>query len=126
MVLAERQTQLSLERTFLATERTLMAWMRTSLSMISFGFGVAKLFEHLYAERQLTVGVLHSWAPATIGLVLIMIGTGALTVAVLQHWQTLRNLRRQGLEPQWSLALAVASLVAVLGVFALGSVVLRY
>jgi hypothetical protein len=55
-----------------------------------------------------------------------MIGAGALTVAVFQHWQTLRNLRRQGLEPRWSLALAVASLVAVLGVFALGSVVLRY
>jgi putative membrane protein len=124
--LSLRRTQLSLGRTFLAAERTLMAWVRTSLSMISFGFAVAKIFEHLQAERQVTVGVFRSWSPATLALTLIMIGTGALVVAVIQHWQTLRALQKEGLEPRWSLALTVAGLVAALGVFAFGSVVLRY
>jgi putative membrane protein len=125
--LAEQRTRLAIKRTFLASERTLMAWMRTSLSMISFGFTMAKVFEALEAERQLRVGWFgHSWAPATLGLTLITIGTGALSVAVVQHWHTLEELRKEGLEPKWSLALSVSALVAVLGVFAFGSLVLRY
>ena len=70
-----------------------------------------------------------SWAPATIGLGLIAIGTAALVVAVIQHWQhwhALEGLREEGLPPGWSLALSVAALVAVLGVFAFSSVILRY
>jgi putative membrane protein len=95
--------------------------------MISFGFTMVKFFEYLEAERQLTVGWFgRSWAPATLGLTLITIGTGALIVAVVQHWRTLKELREEGLEPRWSLALTVAALVAVLGVFAFGSLILRY
>ena len=125
--LAEQRTRLAIKRSFLAAERTLMAWMRTSLSMISFGFTMVKFFEYLEAERKLTVGWFgRSWAPATLGLTLITIGTGALIVAVIQHWHTLEELREEGLEPGWSLALTVAALVAVLGVFAFGSLVLRY
>jgi putative membrane protein len=125
--LAEQRTRLAVKRSFLAAERTLMAWVRTSLSMISFGFTMVKFFEYLEAERQLTVGWFgHSWAPATLGLTLITIGTGALVVAVIQHWQALEELREEGLAPGWSLALTVATLVAVLGVFAFGSLVLRY
>ncbi|MGH7359883.1 MAG: YidH family protein, partial [Candidatus Rokuibacteriota bacterium] len=85
--LAEQRTRLAIKRSFLAAERTLMAWMRTSLSMISFGFTMAKVFEALEAERQLTIGWFgRSWTPATLGLTLITIGTGALIVAVVQHW----------------------------------------
>jgi hypothetical protein len=47
-------------------------------------------------------------------------------VAVVQHWRTLKELREEGLEPRWSLALTVAAFVAVLGVFAFGSLILRY
>jgi putative membrane protein len=125
--LAEQRTRFAIKRSFLAAERTLMAWMRTSLSMISFGFTMVKFFEYLEAERQLTVGWFgRSWAPATLGLTLITIGTGALIVAVVQHWRTLKELREEGLEPRWSLALTVAAFVAVLGVFAFGSLILRY
>jgi putative membrane protein len=125
--LAEQRTRLAVKRSFLAAERTLMAWVRTSLSMISFGFTMVKFFEYLEAERKLTVGWFgRSWAPATLGLTLITIGTVALVAAVIQHWHTLEELREEGLAPGWSLALTVATLVAVLGVFAFGSLVLRY
>jgi putative membrane protein len=125
--LAEQRTRLALDRSFLAAERTLMAWMRTSLSMISFGFTLVKVLEALETKRGLTAGWFgHSWSPTTLGVLLISIGTGALIVAVLQHRQILLRLRRQGLAPAFSLALNVATLVTVLGVFAFGSLVLKF
>lgn len=126
--LAEERTRLALERSFLAAERTLMAWIRTSMSMISFGFTMVKFFEYLEEERKVKLPGLfgESYGTASLGLTLISIGTLALVVAVVQHRQALRMLHTRGLPSRWSLALTVATLVAVLGVFAFGSLVLRY
>jgi putative membrane protein len=123
--LAERRTTLAVERSFLAFERTLMAWLRTSLSMIGFGFTLAKFFAYL-AELRGGEVVGHfgrTWASDTVGLTMIAIGTVALVVAVIQHKRRVDALRAMGLVPQWNLALTVASLVAVLGVFAFVSLV---
>src|SRR5262249_44626832 len=40
-------TRLAYEGTYLAHERTLMGWVRTAISLISFGFTIAKVFEYL-------------------------------------------------------------------------------
>jgi putative membrane protein len=118
---------MALERTFLAAERTLMAWLRTSLSMISFGFAIAKTLDALQKSQggALTGPRGHTYSPDTLGLALIAIGTLALVAAVLQHRATLKRMRTRGLQPRWSLALTVGGVVAVLGVFAFGSIVLR-
>lgn len=124
--LAEKRTMLGLERTFLAFERSLMAWLRTSLAMISFGFTLAKFFEYLEEQRGGPV-VGHfgrTWASDTVGMAMITIGTVALVLAVIQHRRRVEALRGLGLMPQWNLALAVAALVAVLGVLAFGSLLL--
>jgi inner membrane protein YidH len=126
-LLAEQRTEYAAQRTYLAAERTLMAWIRTSLSMISFGFTIVKAFEYLAAERKLPSGLFGGVrSPTGLGLTLISIGTLALVFAVIQHWQTLKGLRARGLEPRWSLALTVATLVAALGVTAFGSLVLHF
>src|SRR5262245_25026367 len=102
-----------------------MAWIRTAFSMISFGFTMVKFFQMLDSSRGPTVGLFgRTWAPSTVGLALISIGIFALVVAVLQHRQSLHALHKEGLAPTWSLALTVAALVAVLGLFGLGSLVL--
>lgn len=123
--LSRQRTSLSIERSFLAFERTLMSWLRTSLSMISFGFTLVKFFEFLEDERgREIVGRLgRIWAPTTVGMSMVVIGTGALVVAIIQHRRRVEALRREGLLPQWQLALNVATLVAVLGVFAIFSLV---
>jgi len=123
--LAEDRTELAVERSFLAFERTLMAWLRTSLSMISFGFTLAKFFQYLAEQRggALVGSFGRTWASDTVGLTMIAIGTVSLVVAVIQHHRRVEALRPYGLPPQWNLALWVAGLVAVLGVFAFLSLV---
>ena len=41
--LAHERTNLAVLRSYMAAERTLMAWIRTTISMITFGFTLAKL-----------------------------------------------------------------------------------
>jgi putative membrane protein len=126
-LLAEQRTDYAAQRVYLAAERTLMAWIRTSLSMISFGFTIVKVFEYLATERKLPPAWFgHARSPATLGLILISLGTLALVFAVIQHWQTLRELHARGLAARWSLALTVATLVAFVGVYAFGSLVIQY
>ena len=91
--------------------------------MISFGFTLVKFFEFLEGSRGGPI-VGHfgrTSAPTTVGMAMIVIGTGALVAAVIQHRRRVQALRREGLSPQWNLALNVAVLVAVLGVYALGA-----
>jgi putative membrane protein len=121
--LSRTRTSLSVERSFLAFERTLMAWLRTSLSMISFGFTLVKFFQYLENERGSPIvgGFGRTWATTSLGMAMVVIGTGAMVVAIIQHKRRVDALRREGLLPQWNLALVVAILVSVLGVFALVS-----
>lgn len=124
--LSEQRTALSLERSFLAFERTLMAWLRTSLSMIGFGFTLAKFFQYLAEQRGgAVVGTFgRTWASDTVGLTMITIGTVSLVAAVIQHRRRVAALRELGLVPQWNLAYWVAGLVSALGVFAFLTLVL--
>lgn len=126
VLLAERRTTLALERSFLAFERTLMAWLRTSLSMIGFGFTLAKFFQYLAEQRGgAVIGTFgRTWASDAVGLTMISIGTFSLVVAVIQHRRRVAALRELGLVPQWNLAFWVAGLVSVLGVFAFFSLVM--
>jgi len=121
--LARQRTTLAVERSFFAAERTLMAWLRTSLSMISFGFTLAKFFEYLQGQRGAPIvgrfGA--TWSPTVLGMAMVLIGTVALGVAVVQHRRRVAALRSAGLPPQWNLAFIVAVVVAVLGLFALVS-----
>jgi putative membrane protein len=118
--LAEQRTSLALERSFLAFERTLMAWLRTSLSMIGFGFTLAKFFQYLSEQRGGpvvdTFG--RTWKSDTVGMTMITIGTVSLVLAVIQHHRRVAALRELGLVAQWNLAYWIAGLVAALGVFA--------
>lgn len=124
--LAEKRTSLALERSFLAFERTLMAWLRTSLSMIGFGFTLAKFFQYLAEQRGgPVVGSFgRTWASDTVGMTMVIIGTVSLAIAVIQHRRRVVALRELGLVAQWNLAYGVAGLVAALGVFAFVTLVL--
>lgn len=99
-----------------------MAWIRTSISMIGFGFTLAKLFQSLAQSNVLVRGPAGKvWTAEGVGMVLISLGTFSLIGAIVDHRSQLKQLRASGLRTRLSLTLAVASVLGILGVMALVS-----
>ena len=120
-------TRLALSRTILAHERTLMAWIRTSTSMISFGFTIYKFFQFVRDDRS----VPHPeklLEPRGVALVMILIGVGGLVLATIDYRHQMNVLRRdyEAYGPvRGSIVLAVATMVAGLGVLGFVLVFMR-
>ena len=120
-------TRLALSRTFLAHDRTLMAWIRTSTSMISFGFTIYKFFQFLQGEQK-SADVHRLLGPRGVALVMILIGISGLLLATIDYRRQIAVLRRdyQSYDPMHaSTALALATMVAGLGVLGFVLVFLR-
>jgi BASS family bile acid:Na+ symporter len=115
-VLAEVRTELARERTRAAEERTLMAWIRTALSMISFGFGIDRLFKYL-DKTETGVGVNVLTEERILGLSLMSLGLFTLIAAIINHWRILKNIQTQEYKytPIWSQGLTVAIVLLFLG-----------
>ena len=115
-------TQLAYERTYLAHERTQMAWIRTALALISFGFTIAKVFEML---RDKAPGAGPLLGPRTVGILMIGIGLVAMAVSTVRHMHAVRRIHAACPDLPKSLAWVTASLIALLGLGALTSAIIR-
>ena len=125
--MTDDSTSLAVSRTMLAHDRTLMAWVRTSTSMISFGFTMYKFFQYLRSDRG-PQDAERLLGPRGVALVLIGIGIGALVLATVDYRQqmTILHERYRAYGPyRGSIALAVATMVAGLGVLGFVLVALR-
>ncbi|MGK7929198.1 MAG: DUF202 domain-containing protein [Spirulina sp.] len=114
--LSETRTDLARDRNRMAAERTLMAWIRTSLSLITFGFGIDRLFVYLNkTQTHKIVDVLSE--ERLLGLSFITLGTFGLIVATASHWRTLKKIEQKDYTytPRWSLGMAVAIALAFIG-----------
>lgn len=119
-------TELARERSREAADRTLMAWVRTSLSLITFGFGIHRLFD--YIERvDASTGVDPMRASRIVGGSLIALGVFGLAAAIVQHWRILQRLKR-GLYDYGAfrpITMVVAVLLLLIGVFSFIAILIR-
>ena len=118
--------ELAKERTREAADRTLMAWIRTCLSLIGFGFGIAK-FRDILVEAGMRRGPEHIHSTLIFGLSFISLGIFGLLAAVVQHWRILQHIKLDhfqytGFRP---VVMITAMLLLLIGVFAFISLLLR-
>jgi putative membrane protein len=81
---------LSDPRVFFAAERTLLAWVRTGLTIMAFGFVVARfgLFLKMLAAQQ--SGVVdrvdaHHDVSNIVGILLVLVGIACMILGAIQH-----------------------------------------
>ena len=77
-------------RVFFAAERTLLAWVRTGLTVMAFGFVVARfgLFLRLLAAQQnqgIAEAQAHNQVSNAVGIALVLIGVACLILGAIQH-----------------------------------------
>ena len=76
-------------RVFFAAEWTLLAWVRTGLTIMAFGFVVARfgLFLRLLATQQpATVSSAeHHNISNAVGIALVLVGTACMIIGAVQH-----------------------------------------
>ena len=115
--LAGTRTNLALTRSAMAAERTLMAWIRTCLAMISFGFTIEKL-ENVLASAKVNVAFGRTADISGVAYFLVCLGTLALILAAVQYRFEVAAFTPPGLKRRPSLALVIAVLLSLFGVFA--------
>ncbi len=105
--------RLAVGRTKMALERTLMAAIRTSVSMISFGFTIAKFFQDFKSFSGNKSGV--SISTHNVGFWLVVIGTLFMMASCVQHGLVMKNLKLEGEKRRVSFSLILALVISVLG-----------
>jgi len=115
-------TRLALDRTRVAYDRTMLAWIRTATSLITFGFGVYKLFQILPAGTEPRS---HIIGAHEFGLLLVVIGLLSLLVATFEYRHNMRTLGADYAKSARSLSVIVAGLVALLGILAFITMLFR-
>jgi len=109
-------------RMLLQLETSLLVWLRTSLSLMGFGFVIARFGLFLRELAQVGHGgaLPHTWvsaANAGTGTGLIVLGVVVLLVAIRNYQRAVDQLRKGALvfPPRWPPGVIVSVLLAAVG-----------
>lgn len=108
-------------RTFLALDRTLLAWVRTAVTLIGFGFTIAKFLRQVISKAEL-IGIPPLF-PLHLGFVLVSLGILGLAGGVMQYIAIGKRIPRGG--SIWSPTILVTAGLFVLSLWLLGILLLE-
>jgi len=96
-------------RVLFAAERTLLAWVRTAITLMGFGFVVAKfgLYLHLIAGHQ--PSPVQEAAALVIGIALVGFGVATSIMSALQYQRIIRTLGPAEIPPRYQTGIASLS-----------------
>jgi putative membrane protein len=135
-LLSSRRTRLSFQRTRMSADRTLMSIVRTALSLIGFGFTIYQFFRYLRQSAVVSETVVRSTEARNFSVALVVVGILMLVLGIAGHVRFMIELRgdhdqlvQAGLIPHdhypYSVTLAIALLLLLVGLLAVVSMVAR-
>ncbi len=104
--------ELSTIQATLALDRTLLAWVRTSLTLIGFGFTLAR-FVYDLVQKGVLQGVQSNY-PREIGFGLMILGVATLIGGALEYVRFSKKLQGSSRSSIWSVSLVVTIILALL------------
>lgn len=110
--------EMAVLNTILALDRTLLAWVRTSITLVGFGFTLAK-FVHELVSKNVLQGISPTY-PRHVGFALMFLGLGTLIGGAFEYVTLGRKIHGQAL--RLSVSLAVTLVLLVLSVMLLMSI----
>lgn len=104
----------------LANERTFLAWIRTGIGIMAFGFVVVK-FSLFVKQISLLLGketIIHQKGySATMGIVLVLVGTITSILAYIRYKQTEKQLRSGQYEHSSLLLTLLTAFIFLVSIF---------
>ena len=109
-------------RSDLSNLRTLLSWARTSVSMVGFGFTIYNFYDGVFQDAG--GGPRIHEAARNLGLALVISGTIAMLIAVLNYWTINRYLEQspaalavpRGLRLRWMYVYALSAVLMGIGI----------
>ena len=94
--------QLETLRLHQANERTMLAWVRTGISLMAFGFAIARFglfLRQIAAAGKAAVPVTSAMGSGYVGVILVVFGVGTSLMATLRYATVRRAIERHDLGP---------------------------
>ncbi|MHB1435101.1 MAG: YidH family protein [Thermoplasmata archaeon] len=101
---------------FLANERTFLAWVRTAVTIMAFGFVVARFGLLLKELAGVSSAGVSAPVSEAVGVLLVLSGTAILGIAFLQFQQNRRDLLAGRYEPGRTLERVLTALLIAVGI----------